>query len=79
MASGSGQAAAVNTGQAAPFNITGINSAANVVPGTTSVAATNNTTLAVNNVKRVWGATPSQEDAKQPEAPQASSTGAHVN
>ena len=58
MSSGSGQAAAVNTGAAAPFNVTGVNPAANTIPG---AAVPNNATLAVGNVKRVWGASSVEE------------------
>ena len=58
----------MNTGPSAPFSVTGVNPAANVTPG--QPAANNigaNTQLAVNNVKKVWGAQPassSVEDAK---------------
>ena len=71
MSSGGGQAASVNTGAAAPFNVTGVNPAAGALPG----AAPNNATLAVGNVKRIWGAQ-SSEEVKAPEiAPSSTAAG----
>ena len=61
MSSSNGQAAAVNTGPQAPYNVTG------VMPGATTSATTGEATLAINNVKRVWGAKPSEEEVKAPE------------
>ena len=65
MQSAGGQAASVNTGSAAPFNVTGVQNAQNP-----QVAATAqpNATLAVGNVKRVWGQA-SAEDVKAPDVP----------
>ena len=68
MSSSNGQAAAVNTGPSAPYNVTG------VMPGATPVSATTGeATLAINNVKRVWGAKPSEEEVKAAEPAPASS------
>jgi len=65
MSSAGGQAAAVNTGTAAPFNVTGVNPAANLG----GAGAIGNSNFAVSNVKRVWGA--ESEEQKAPESTQS--------
>ena len=71
MQSQGGAAAATNTGTAAPFNVTGVNPnpAANVAAPAS---------LAVNNVKRVWGAQ-SAEEVKAPEPEPTGPVTSHVN
>ena len=60
MSSAGGQAAAVNTGAAAPFNVTGVTPASTIGP-------VGDSSFAVGNVKRVWGsATVEEEKAPEP-------------
>lgn len=56
MSSAGGQAAATNTGKAAPFNVTGI--APNMAVAAAGGSAA---TLNVGNAKRVWGSTAPEE------------------
>ena len=63
LASQGGAAAATNTGEAAPFNVTGVN------PG---LSGAQNASLAITGVKKVWGAAP-VEEAKVPEATSSTS------
>ena len=72
MQSQGGAAAATNTGSAAPFNVTGVNPN----PAVANVAAP--ASLAVNNVKRVWGAA-STEEVKAPEPDNPGPVTSHVN
>ncbi len=61
MSSAGGQAAAINTGKDAPFNVTGVQ------PNTAVAAAGGQAaTLNVGNAKRVWGAS-APEETKAPE------------
>ena len=61
MSSGGGQAAAVNTGKDAPFNVTGIQ------PNTAVAAAGGQAaTLNIGNAKRVWGSS-APEEVKAPD------------
>ena len=64
-----GAAAAINTGENAPFNVTGINPA---------LAGSQSASLAVTGVKKVWGAAP-VEDVKTPETSHANPVSTHVN
>lgn len=63
MSSAGGVGAAASSGEHAPFNVTGVNPAANILPGATGGGSAS---LAVTNVKRVWGA--ATEEPKAPEA-----------
>lgn len=74
MSSAGGAGAAASGGEHAPFNVTGVNPAANILPGANNAVSAS---LAVTNVKRIWGA--ATEETKAQEASSASSTGAHVN